>query len=85
MHIGEPVIASAMAEGQSFVVQAQEMQDGRLLTIAETQESMTARRLVHQLVKPVPVELNFQNIDLYREGDKVSWELGPRLVEPALN
>lgn len=62
-----------------------EMQDGRLLTIAETQESMTARRLVHQLVKPVPVELNFQNIDLYREGDKVSWELGPRLVEPALN
>lgn len=62
-----------------------EMQDGRLLTVAETRESVTARRLVHQLVKPVPVELTFQNIDLYREGDKVSWELGPRLVEPALN
>jgi hypothetical protein len=62
-----------------------EMQDGRLLTVAETTESVTARRLVHQLVKPVPVELNFQNIDLYREGDKVTWEMGPRLVEPALN
>lgn len=62
-----------------------EMQDGRLLTVAESQDSMTARRLVHQLVRPVPVELTFQNIDLYREGDKVTWELGPRLVEPALN
>ncbi len=62
-----------------------EMQDGRLLTVAESTESVTARRLIHQLVKPVPVELNFQNIDLYREGDKVTWELGPRLVEPALN
>lgn len=62
-----------------------EMQDGRLLTVAETESSTTARRLVHQLVKPVPVELTFQNIDLYRDGDKVSWELGPRLVEPALN
>ena len=62
-----------------------EMQDGRLLTVAETQESVAARRLVHQLVKPVPVELSFQNIDLYREGDKVSWELGPKLVEPGLN
>lgn len=62
-----------------------EMQDGRLLTVAETEESVTARRLVHQLVKPVPVELSFQNIDLYREGEKVTWELGPRLVEPALN
>lgn len=62
-----------------------EMQDGRLLTLAESEDSMTARRLVHQLVKPVPVELSFQNIDLYREEDKVSWELGPKLVEPALN
>lgn len=62
-----------------------EMQDGRLLTVAESEDSLTARRLVHQLVKPVPVELTFQNIDLYREGEKVSWELGPRLVEPALN
>jgi hypothetical protein len=62
-----------------------EMQDGRLLTLAESEESMAARRLVHQLAKPMPVELTFQNIDLYREGDKVSWELGPRLVEPALN
>ena len=62
-----------------------EMQDGRLLTVAESQDSVAARRLVHQLVKPVPVELTFQNIDLYREGDKVTWELGPRLVEPALN
>lgn len=62
-----------------------EMQDGRLLTVTETSDSVAARRLVHQLVKPVPVELTFQNIDLYREGDKVTWELGPRLVEPALN
>lgn len=62
-----------------------EMQDGRLLTVAESEESIGARRLVHQLAKPVPVELSFQNIDLYREGDKVTWELGPRLVEPALN
>jgi len=62
-----------------------EMQDGRILTVAETEESVSARRLVHQLVKPVPVELTFQNIDLYKEGEKVTWELGPRLVEPALN
>ncbi|MFA5505050.1 MAG: hypothetical protein WC423_06470, partial [Vulcanimicrobiota bacterium] len=73
------------AEASNLHFAQLEMQDGRLLTIAETQESMAARRLVHQLAKPVPVELNFQNIDLYREGDKVTWELGPRLVEPALN
>lgn len=62
-----------------------EMQDGRLLTVAETEDSIAVRRLIHQLANPVPVELNFQNIDLYRENEKVSWELGPRLVEPALN
>jgi hypothetical protein len=62
-----------------------EMQDGRLLTVAETTESVSARRLIHQLVKPVPVELTFQNVDLYKDGEKVTWELGPRLVEPALN
>lgn len=62
-----------------------EMQDGRLLTVAETDDSVAVRRLVHQIAKPVPVELSFQNIDLYREDEKVSWELGPRLVEPALN
>jgi hypothetical protein len=62
-----------------------EMQDGRLLTITETEDSVALRRLVHQIAKPVPVELSFQNVDLYREKEKVSWELGPRLVEPALN
>lgn len=62
-----------------------EMQDGRLLTVAETDDSVAVRRLIHQIAKPVPVELSFQNIDLYREEEKVSWELGPRLVEPALN
>ncbi len=62
-----------------------EMQDGRLLTVAETDDSLAVRQLVHQIAKPVPVELSFQNIDLYREEEKVSWELGPRLVEPALN
>jgi hypothetical protein len=62
-----------------------EMQDGRLLTLTETEDSLAVRRLVHQIAKPVPVEVSFQNIDLYREKDKVSWELGPRLVEPALN
>ena len=61
------------------------MQDGRLLTLSETKESKSARRLLHQLAKPIPVELTFQNVDLYREDEKVSWELGPRLVEPALN
>lgn len=62
-----------------------EMQDGRLLTLTETEDSVAVRRLVHHLAKPAPVELSFQNIDLYREGNRVSWELGPRLVEPALN
>lgn len=62
-----------------------EMQDGRLLTLTETEDSLAARRLVHQLSKPVPVELSFQNVDLYRDKEKVSWEIGPRLVEPALN
>jgi hypothetical protein len=62
-----------------------EMQDGRLLTVTETEDSVAIRRLVHQIAKPVPVELSFQNIDLYRDKERVSWELGPRLVEPALN
>lgn len=62
-----------------------EMQDGRLLTVSETEDSVAVRRLVHQIAKPVPVELSFQNIDLYRDKERVSWELGPRLVEPALN
>lgn len=62
-----------------------EMQDGRLLTVTETEDSVAVRRLVHQIAKPVPVELSFQNIDLYRDKERVSWELGPRLVEPALN
>ena len=62
-----------------------EMQDGRLLTLTETDDSVAVRRLIHQLAKPVPVELSFQNVDLYRDKEKVRWELGPRLVEPALN
>lgn len=62
-----------------------EMQDGRLLTVTETEDSVSVRRLVHQIAKPIPVELSFQNIDLYRDKERVSWELGPRLVEPALN
>lgn len=62
-----------------------EMQDGRLLTVCQTDDSLVARRLVHQLVRPIPVELTFQNVDLYRNGDRVTWELGPRLVEPGLN
>lgn len=73
-------------DGPSDLCFAQvEMQDGRLLTLSETSESNAARRLLHQLAKPIPVELTFQNVDLYREDEKVSWELGPRLVEPALN
>lgn len=62
-----------------------EMQDGRLLTITETEDSVAVRRLVHQIAKAVPVELSFQNVDLHKEKEKVSWEMGPRLVEPALN
>ncbi len=62
-----------------------EMQDGRILTLLETTDSVRVRKLVHQLSRPVPVELSFQNIDLYREQEKISWEFGPRLVEPALN
>lgn len=62
-----------------------EMQDGRVLTLTEAEDSVSVRRLLHHLAKPVPVELSFQNIDLYREGNRVTWEVGPRLVEPALN
>ncbi len=62
-----------------------EMQDGRLLTISESPDGVSVRRLIHQLSKAVPVELSFQNIDLYKENNRIRWELGPRLVEPALN
>lgn len=62
-----------------------EMQDGRLLTVAETEDSVEVRRMVHQIAKSLPVELSFQNIDLYKGQNRFSWELGPRLVEPALN
>jgi hypothetical protein len=62
-----------------------EMQDGRLLTITETEDSVAVRRLVHQLAKAMPVELSFQNVEIHKEQNKISWEMGPRLVEPALN
>ena len=62
-----------------------EMQDGRILTVSESEDSVSIRRLIHQISKAIPVELSFQNIDLYKEKERVRWELGPRLVEPALN
>lgn len=62
-----------------------EMQDGRILTVSESEDPMAIRRLVHQIAKALPVELSFQNIDLYKEQDRIRWDLGPRLVEPALN
>lgn len=62
-----------------------EMQDGRILTVSESDDSVSIRRLIHQIAKVVPVELSFQNIDLYKEKERIRWELGPRLVEPALN
>lgn len=62
-----------------------EMQDGRLLTLMEAENCADVRELIHKIARPLPVEVGFQKIDLYREGERVSWELGPRLVEPALN
>lgn len=62
-----------------------EMQDGRILTVSESDDSISIRRLIHQIAKVIPVELSFQNVDLYKDKERVRWELGPRLVEPALN
>ena len=62
-----------------------EMQDGRILTLMEAEDCSEVRELIHKIARPLPVELGFQKVDLYREGERVSWELGPRLVEPALN
>ncbi len=62
-----------------------ELQDGRVITVSGWDEALVARRVGHQVARALKLSMAFQNIEVSEVENGVSWELGPQLVEPALN
>ena len=48
-------------------------------------EAVEARRLAHQLANGLHLAMSFQNVEVSEVPNGYSWEMGPQLVEPALN
>lgn len=62
-----------------------DLQDGRVLPLYRGQEPLAARRLGHQAAQALQLPMVFQNVEISEVKNGYSWELGPTLVEPALN
>ena len=62
-----------------------DFQDGRVLPVTRVFEALEARRLGHQLANALHLSMSFQNVEVSEVPNGYSWELGPQLVEPALN
>lgn len=62
-----------------------ELQDGRIISLAEWEEALAARRTTHQVARALHLAMAFQNVDVTEVDQGYSWELGPQLVEPAMN
>lgn len=62
-----------------------DLQDGRVLPLYRGQEPLAARRLGHQAAQALQLPMVFQNVEISEVKNGYSWEMGPLLVEPALN
>lgn len=62
-----------------------DLQDGRVMPVIRSQKAVEARRLAHQLAAALHLSMTFQNVEVSEVTNGYSWEMGPQLVEPALN
>lgn len=62
-----------------------DLQDGCVMPIVRSQKAIKARRLAHQLANALHLSMTFQNVEVSEVPNGYSWEMGPQLVEPALN
>jgi hypothetical protein len=62
-----------------------DFQDGRVVTLLRGLSSVEARKLGHQVAQALHSPIVFQSIAVSEVKNGYSWELGPQLVEPALN
>ena len=62
-----------------------DFQDGRVLPLLRGLDSVMARKIGHQLSQALQCAMVFQSIEVSEVRNGYSWELGPQLVEPALN
>ncbi|MCA9794395.1 MAG: hypothetical protein KC910_21455 [Candidatus Eremiobacteraeota bacterium] len=62
-----------------------DLHDGRVITLSGYDDVVTARRNGHQVCRSMGLGMVFQNIEVTEVENGISWELGPQLVEPALN
>ncbi len=62
-----------------------DLQDGRVLTLSGFEDALAARRRGHQVCRAMGLGMVFQNVEVTEVENGISWELGPQLVEPALN
>jgi hypothetical protein len=62
-----------------------DLQDGRVLPLFRGQEPLAGRRLGHQAAQALQLPMVFQNVEICEVKNGFSWEMGPQLVEPALN
>ena len=62
-----------------------DLQDGRVLPLFRGAEPLAARRLGHQVAQALQLPMVFQNVEINEVKNGYSWEMGPQLVEPALN
>lgn len=62
-----------------------DLQDGRVLPVLRSLNAVEARRQAHQLAKALHLSMSFQSVEVSEVPDGFSWEMGPSMVEPALN
>jgi hypothetical protein len=62
-----------------------DLQDGRVVSLHRTGAPIEARRLGRQLAGALQLPMVFQTIDVIQVQNGYSWEMGPQLIEPALN
>lgn len=62
-----------------------DLQDGRVLPVIRSSKAVEARRQAHQLAKALHLSMSFQNVEVTEVPNGFSWEMGPSMVEPALN
>jgi hypothetical protein len=62
-----------------------DLQDGRVISLHRTGGPVEARRLGRQVAGALQLPMVFQSIDVSEVQNGYSWEMGPQLIEPALN
>jgi len=62
-----------------------DLQDGRVLPVIRSNQAVESRRLAHQLANALHLSMSFQKVEVSEVPNGYSWEMGPQLVEPALN